>query len=58
MLFYLIKIDSGIINSKESAHFFSMRVKQNQILKVSDLNGVLAKIKISEIDKPKKNSKT
>ena len=57
MLFYLINIDSGVVNSKESAHFFSMRVKQNQILKVSDLNGVLAKIKISEIDKKEKSIK-
>jgi 16S rRNA (uracil1498-N3)-methyltransferase len=51
MLFYLTNIDSGIINSKESDHFFSMRVKQNQILKVSNLKGFLAEIKISEINK-------
>jgi len=51
MFFYLKNPDLKEIKSEESSHFFSMRIKQNDVLKVTNLAGVLYEILIQKIDK-------
>jgi len=51
MYLFIPDISSNILQGLDAAHFFSLRVKRNEILKVTDLKGTLAEIKILGYDK-------
>ena len=57
MYFYLPTNNISEISTSHIDHFFSMRVKPNDKIVTTDLNGLMRKIKITEIDKKNKNIK-
>jgi 16S rRNA (uracil1498-N3)-methyltransferase len=57
MFLYIKNIDEQIIFSPENKHFFSLRPKILEHFWITDLNGNLAKIEITEINKKLKQIK-
>lgn len=51
MNFYLPNLNTKTVNNMESAHFFSMRVKVGDEVKLTNLKGQLQKVKITYVDK-------
>jgi 16S rRNA (uracil1498-N3)-methyltransferase len=51
MFLYISNLEEERVAGEESAHFFSLRIKEGQCLWVTDLKGKKAKIKITSISK-------
>lgn len=54
MYFYLPTNNTTHIDPEYTDHFFSMRAKSDDVILTTDLNGLMRKIKITEIDKKNK----
>jgi RsmE family RNA methyltransferase len=57
MYFYIPDLEKSILTFPHSAHFLSMRVKENDSYKATDLKGNTAEIIIKSVDKKNKSIK-
>lgn len=54
MFFYIPDLNQTRLEKPQTDHFFSMRVKSLDVLKASNLKGLVAKIKVLDINKKQK----